>query len=267
MSVDAVINSSAATGDPVEYIDLPSPQLTDYRDGVGLVAPFDFALDDEYWRWMPTGHPLHITRTEYSDHTIVNEQLAQDVSDAKVVVPAIRSLALSTPMAVGYACTSGSFVNGNAGEYLLQETMAAAGAKNPVTTSGALREALAMLGIKKVAIATPYDHLLTERLVNFLAASGVSVTKAGYLGSESDIMHIGYATVRDMARTIDDDAAEALFFSCTNLRTYDIIEELEQRLGKPVLSANQVTVWAMLRAAGLPMPTVNQRLFTDTSLR
>jgi maleate isomerase len=264
MSIDAVINGGITTGEPVEYIDLPTPKLTDYRDGVGLVAPFDFALDDEYWRWMPDGHPLYITRTEFNEHTIVDEQLAQDVSDAKVVVPAIRSLAMAAPGAVGYACTSGSFVNGNAGEYLLRETMSAAGAKSPVTTSGALREAVAVLGIKRLAIATPYDYVLTERLVNFLAACGVAVTKAGYLNSESDIMHIGYETVRDMAQTINDDTAEALFFSCTNLRTYDIVEELEQQLGKPVLSANQVTIWAMLRAAGLPMPRVNHRLFAGT---
>nr|WP_257908400.1 hypothetical protein [Janibacter limosus] len=51
----------------------------------------------------------------------------------------------------------------------------------------------------------------------------------------------------------DDPASEALFVSCTNLPTYDIIDPLERDLGKPVLTANQLTVWACLARMGLPM--------------
>jgi maleate isomerase len=51
-------------------------------------------------------------------------------------------------------------------------------------------------------------------------------------------------------RAADNPAAEALFISCTNVPTYDLIEPLEQALGKPVLTANQVTMWAALRAMG-----------------
>jgi|TARA_B100001245_G_scaffold81327_1_gene58316 maleate isomerase len=231
------------------------------QQGIGVVAPFDFALDDECWRWMPEGVPLHISRTEFSEHTRVDEQLAQDVSNASVVVPAIHSMAMARPLSVGYACTMGSFVNGNAGEYLLRETMANAGVEKPVTTSGALLDALSALGITKVAIATPYDEAMTRRLANFLSVAGVAVTKAGYLESDYDIMRIGYDTVCELARAIHTDGAQALFFSCTNLRTFDVIERLEAELGKPVLSANQVTMWATLRAGGLPMPSVNQHLF------
>ena len=250
------------TIDSVEYIHLSAEYNMQHRQGIGLIAPFDFALDDECWKWMPEGYSLYVARTEFNNHTTVDEQLAQNVSDASVVVPAIRSLIMAEPSVVAYACTSGSFVNGNAGEYLMRESMASAGALHPVTTSGALLDALAKLGVKSLAVATPYDQVLTERLVNFLAAAGVKVTRAGYLASERDIMHIDYDTVRKMAHMINDDQSDALFFSCTNLRTFDVIEELERELGKPVLSANQVTMWATLINASLPLPKVPHKLFS-----
>ncbi len=226
-----------------------------------MVVPFDFALDEECWRWMPEGYNLHIARTAYNEHTTVDEAHAQNVSDASVVVPAVRELLMARPASIAYSCTMGSFINGNAGEHLLCAAMSAAGAQKPVTTSGALLEALHAMGIKKLAIATPYNESITRRLTTFLEAAGHKVTKAGYLGSDGDIMLIGPDTVREMAHSINTDDAEALFFSCTDLRMFDVIAELEKELGKPILSANQVTMWATLKVAGLPLPDVNQRLF------
>ena len=64
-----------------------------------------------------------------------------------------------------------------------------------------------------------------------------------------------------MAKLIDTPEAEAIFFSCTNLHTFEIIETLEKELNKPILSANQVTVWACLKNGDLPIPALSQRLF------
>jgi maleate isomerase len=70
------------------------------------------------------------------------------------------------------------------------------------------------------------------------------------LGLLGNIWRVSYDQVVDIVRAVDRPEAEALFISCTNLPTYDIIEPLEQALGKPVLTANQVTMWASLRAIG-----------------
>jgi len=58
----------------------------------------------------------------------------------------------------------------------------------------------------------------------------------------------------------DSPAAEAIFVSCTNLPTYDLIATLETELGKPVLTANQVTMWSALRHAGVSARGVSQSL-------
>lgn len=245
----------------VDFIQLPFEYVTQRRKGVGLVAPFDFALDDECWRWLPDDVSLYVTRTARLEDTAVTAELAEAVGDTKAVMPCVASLISSEPSSVAYACTSGSFVGGMAGESLLRTAMQQAGAKEAITTSGAMLEALEHLGVKKVAIATPYNEELTKLLANFLEAAGVKVVRAGYLNSEQDIMHIGYDAVRNMAEIVDHPEAEAIFFSCTNLRTFDIITELEEKYSKPVLSANQVTMWAALKAADIAPPNISQRLF------
>jgi maleate isomerase len=194
----------------------------------------------------------------------VTTMLATDVSDASAVVPAVRSLISADPVVVGYACTSGSFVGGTQGEAELRTIMQNSGAPSAVTTSGALLEAVKALGITKVSVATPYNEELTRMLVDFLQDNGVQVVKAGYLNTEHDIMHITRESIEAMAQRIDHPESQAVFFSCTNLRTFDSIQNLETALGKPVLSANQVTIWASLRRAQIPLPHIEQLLFLKT---
>jgi maleate isomerase len=233
-------------------------------EGVGLVAPFDFMLDAECWRWLPPGVPLFVTRTPQLEDTAVTVALAAEVSGDVAVVPAIKSLLAARPASVAYACTSGSFVGGTAGEHHLQKTMLEAGAPEAVTTSGALVQALKYLGIQRLAIATPYNEELTDLLSDYLHEAGFEVVSSGHLDREHGITRISYDAVKNLAEAVDVPEAEAIFFSCTNLHTFDVIDQLEKKLGKTMLSANQVTMWAALQAANLPLPAVPQNLFRTT---
>ena len=239
----------------------PDEMSGEIRNGIGLVVPFDFALDDEYYKWLPKEVPMFVTRTPQLLDPNVTVDLAKEVSSELAVAPAVSSLLAVQPAAIGYACTSGSFVDGLAGEQHLYEVMLRSGAKAAVTTSGALIEALKTLGVNKLAIITPYNAELTELLIDFLTQAGVQVVSAGYFDMERDIARIDEATVARIAHAVDSRDAEAIFFSCTNLHTFEIIEKLEAQLKKPVLSANQVTVWATLKAGNLMLPDCNQKLF------
>lgn len=231
------------------------------KPGIGFIAPFDFALDAECWRWMPKDVSLYITRTPYVENTAVTVDLAKEVSDDKAIETAVRSIAAVKPASYAYACTSGSFVGGISGEQHLQDTMMTAGAPSAVTTSGALIMALKHLQIKKLAVATPYNESLTLLLNYFLRDFEIEVVSNGYLNKEEGIARLGYDAVKELVKVVNRSDADAIFLSCTNLRTYDIIEELELLLKKPVLSANQVTIWAALQSAGLEMPDIQQQLF------
>lgn len=228
--------------------------------GVGLVVPFDLALDREYWRWTPDHVSLYFTRTPYVD-TPVSVAMAEAVSAVETIAEGTRALAAVEPDVTVYACTSGSFVHGVGGEERLRRTMESSGARCAVTTSGALLEALAALSARRVAVATPYDAEVTLRLKAFLGEAGHETISTSYLGLTGRIWQVSYETVVALAEAADHRDAEVLFLSCTNLRTFDVLPKLEHRLGKPVLSANQVTMWAALARVDALPTNLDQELF------
>jgi maleate isomerase len=141
--------------------------------------------------------------------------------------------------------------------------MAAGGLANPLTTSGALLDALAALGVRTVGVGTPYDRAVSARLGRFLQEAGYDTVSCAFLGLRGDIPRVSAASVHELAVAADAPSARAVFLSCTNLRTFEVLEDLEERLGKPVLSANQVTMWGLLRAGNAMAAPVRQRLFTE----
>ncbi|AEA23287.1 Asp/Glu racemase [Pseudonocardia benzenivorans] len=219
------------------------------QPGIGVVAPFDFALDRELWRWAPDDVSLYLTRLPFFT-TPVTVEMAVAIGDRRALRRATRDVLTPQPGVVTFACTSGSFVGGASGEFVLRRTMLEAGAPTVSTTSGALVEALQLLGVRRLAVATPYIDAVTDRLASFLAEHEVETVARQGLGLLGNIWRVTYDEVVEIVRAVDRPDAEALFISCTNLPTYDVIEPLERALGKPVITANQVTMWAALRAIG-----------------
>lgn len=231
-----------------ELLELAAAKRTPWQSGVGVIAPYDFALDRELWRWAPDDISLHVTRLPYT-HVPVTVDQAAALSRSESVDPAVRTLLAPEPLAIGYACASGSFVHGAEGERRLHQAMEDAGAPAPVTTSGALIRALGTLGMDRIAVVTPYVDRVSDRLLSYLGEHGISVTSSVGLGLLSHIWRVTYAEVSEAVHSVDRPDAQAIYISCTNVLTYDIIAPLERELGKPVLAANQVTMWAIMRSA------------------
>jgi maleate isomerase len=234
-----------------------SPSLE--QSGIGVVTPFDFALDRELWRWMPDDVSLHITRMAYAPMPATLE-MAVHISDPALVVKGFDDVRAVSPLVMAYACTSGSFIGGLEGQAALVSAMTEAGAPAAVTTSGALLEALHHLDVAHIATVTPYVAELTVGLSTYLAEAGVEVVAAAGLGLISDIWTVPYDITARLVRDTDCADAQAVFISCTNLPTYDVIATLERELGKPVLTANQVTMWSALRVLGRKAVGPGQRL-------
>lgn len=206
---------------PIEF---DPPALT---KPIGVVVPFDFSLDWEYWSYLPDDVALHFTRTPHLRHE-VGTSLARGVGRPGVVAKATRALSSIEPAAVLYACSSGSFVDGVAGEARIVSAMLEAGAPAAVTTAGATVDALRVTGMRTV-----------------------SVVSAHHLGVNRHISLISKSTIADLVREADDTDADAVVVSCTALRTWGMVSHLEGELGRPVFTSNQVSLWAVLRAAGV----------------
>ncbi|MEY7971308.1 Asp/Glu/hydantoin racemase [Saccharomonospora xinjiangensis] len=233
-------------------LDIPSFDGPLAQRGIGVIAPFDLALERELWRWVPMEVSLHLARTPY-EPVPVSMEMAHLVSNSAHLAAATRDVLHVEPEVVAYLCTSGSFVNGVGAEQSLRKVICDAGAPEAVTTSGALAEVLRQLDLHRISVLTPYDADLTARLHDFLGELDVETVSSDHLGLGGGIWKVSYRTIAERILAADHSEAEAIFISCTNLPTYDVIDPLEEALGKPVLTANQLTMWACLRRMELPI--------------
>jgi maleate isomerase len=220
-----------------------------WRARLGIVYPADGALDDEYWKLLPSGVTVHITRFEATDEQTV--KVFEEQANSPDIETAARHLSVIGPDAIAYACTAGSFINGAGKDLEIIRRMEKVCGVPCTTTSTALAKAAEALGVNRLAVAAPYPDDVTGRLRAFLEGNDFKVVSLESLGLTCDICMQPAGTAYRLAKETDVPEAEAVLISCTNLRTVEILESLEQDLGKPVISANQATVWEMLRLAGV----------------
>lgn len=217
---------------------------------IGVIVPFDMALDREYWQLVPEDVSLHVTRLPVVDLPYGPEH-ARRVADPEDLAAAARTLERIGPAVVAFGCTSASFVDGLAGEAAVRAAIESAGIPEAVTPSGALVEELRRLGVRRVGLGTPYEEPLGRALADMLIEAGfepVSLVNLAYTDEEDVVAASDDVVVHlaDRARTPD---AEAVFLACTNLPTVPLLPRLRDRLGVPVLTANQVLIEVALRHA------------------
>ena len=151
---------------------------------------------------------------------------------------------------VVYGCTSGTIA---AGYSSIEQKVKLAKPEAKVTTpSTAAIKALKKLNIKKLSIFTPYSKKLNDEVVDYFKKENFEVISNSYFDIESDI-DIGKVDQSYLYETllkIDLKDSDALFVSCTALPVLSIIDKLEKKLNKPVLSSNQALIWDTLENIG-----------------
>jgi maleate cis-trans isomerase len=151
-----------------------------------------------------------------------------------------------------WACTSGSFVYGWDGARRQVEQLAEAFGGPASSTSLAFVEALRALGAERVAIAATYPDDVTRCFVGLLgdAGFGVLASDSNDIATATEAGTAGRDAVLALAAAGDHPDADVLLVPDTALHTVRWLGDLEAAAGKPVLTANQVTVWEGLRLTG-----------------
>ena len=151
---------------------------------------------------------------------------------------------------VVYGCTSGTIA---AGYDSIEKKIKIAKPDAKVTTpSTASIKALKKLNLNKIAIFTPYPKKLNDEVVAFFKNEKFEITSNSYFDIESDI-DIGKVDpdyLYDVLINMDHKDADALFVSCTALPVLSIIDRLEKKINKFVLSSNQALIWDTLEKIG-----------------
>ena len=165
---------------------------------------------------------------------------------------------------VVYACTSGTIA---AGYESIKTKINRAKPEAEVTTpSTASIKALKKLNINKIAIFTPYPKKLNDEVIDFFKKENFQITSNSYfdIASDIDIGKVDSNYLYDVLTKMDLKGAEALFISCTALPALSIIDKLEKKIGKIVLSSNQALIWETLDKIGINKPIKGfGKLFTN----
>jgi len=168
-------------------------------------------------------------------------KMAEDITDVtKEILPDQKI------DCVAYGCTSGTVA---AGYDVIKEKVNLAKPEAKVTTPiTSTIKALNILGINKISIFTPYTKTINDSVVGYFEEENITVNSLTYfdIDSDVDIGKVDENYLFDVLSKIDLCNSDALFVSCTALPVLSIIDKLEKKLKKIVLSSNQTLIWDSL---------------------
>ncbi len=230
--------------------------MTGRRVRLGIICPAPAtAPEPELSSALPPGVSLHATRVSLASATA-----AELVRAADQALEAAGLLAQARVDVIGFLCTAASVVKGGAFDRRLAADIEGRTGIPAVTTAGAVVAACRHLGVRRLVVATPYAAAIDELEAAFLEEHGLAVVAIRGMGlTDPDRIRAVtpgevYRFCRELWRAGDGGArrAEGLFFSCTGVETFPVLQALEEDIGRPVVSSNQASLWALLRAAGVP---------------
>ncbi len=222
----------------------------DQRGRVGLIVPSsNTTAEPEFRAFLPDGITVHGARMSLESVTVsALDAMSDDAARAAEL------LGHADIDAVAYACTTGSLLHGPGFDAELEGRLREAAGVPAVATARSVVRALEALEADRIAVATPYTADLDERERRFLEAAGVTVASIDGRGLAANTA-IGALTPTDAARQVLEvvagDDLDAVFVSCTNYRSLAAVDDLESRLGVPVITSNGATLWDVCGAVGL----------------
>ena len=213
-----------------------------------ILMSTDLAAEADFSDMAPDDVGIHITRLKTDDYT-TNETLARHIEH--MADAASRIQPDTKPDVISYSCTSGSIVNGE--ENVMREIQKGAPYAQPMTLVTGVVDALNEIGAKKLVVGTPYLDEINTAEAEFLLEKGFELLDIQGLNLETGI-EFGRVTPtywKKFALEINQPDADAIFLSCGGIRALEVVEEIEQATGKPVITSNQGQMWSCLRRAGI----------------
>lgn len=194
---------------------------------------------------------LHAARLEYANPVTPR--------NLRAMGPRLAATAALLPpdtphAAVYFSCTSGSAV---LGDDVVREAVHEAMPGVPVVTPlTAAVDAFAALGARRISILTPYTPQTTGPVVEYFERHGLAVDGVSALGltDDRDMARLAPECIAEAAVAATEPESDALFVSCTALRSAQVAGAVEARTGRAVVTSNQAAAWRIFRLADLPMP-------------
>jgi maleate isomerase len=220
-----------------------------FRAKIGFVLiPNEQTIEEEMIKKAPSGVGVYFSRV-MMPHEISTEALAS-CGDG---LAEAASLILPNDQidVVCYACTSGTVAIGE--QRTLAELSKGAAYAKPTSLMGSVVNALNAIKAKKIVVGCPYTDSLATDVANFLLGKGFELLDVQGLNLlyDRDMIRVSPDFLVEFALSIDKPEADAILLSCGAIRSFEVIKEIEEKAGKPVICSNQAMLWNCLRLAGV----------------
>ena len=213
-----------------------------------ILMSTDLASEADFFDMAPEGVAVHFTRLKTEDHT-TRETLSRHIEHmadaASRIQPDLK------PDVVSYSCTSGSIVIGE--DRVMSEIRKGAPWAQPMCLVQGVLDALNELQVKRLVVGTQYLDEVNTAEAEYLLGKGYEIldVQGLNLGTGTKMGRVTPEFWKTFAIRIDQPDADAIFLSCGGIRALEIAEEIEQTIGKPVITSNQAHFWSCLRRAGI----------------
>lgn len=212
-----------------------------------LIPSVNLASECQFPAMAPEGVSLHFTRLKLVGTS--EEELRRMADGLEGAAELLKDAGVSS---ITFHCTAVTTFAPGMDEVLIERIRKASGL--PATATGrAVVNALGALGAKKVVLVTPYPRHINDKEEAFLRSRGFEVLANWAEGITHGLaMFDAPAELwKKRAREHRRDDADAYFISCAQIKSPEIVEELERELGKPVITSNTAAFWQSLRLSGI----------------
>ena len=221
------------------------------RARFGILVPFTNSnLEPDMALLRPEGVSMHFARMGgYDADEIPDEAQMQGLGAADLEEP-LSLLSGVKPDVILYGCTSATLTHGPEFDRALTAKIKLDSGAQTVTAAGGLVQALQAIGAKTIGFASPYVPKINDMAIDFLDRSGIKTIARSEVQETLDNDGQGGLApdrVYELGCSAEHQNADAIVLSCTDMRSVEVIDALEERLGKPVVTSNQAMLFACLQ--------------------
>src|SRR2546423_1574699 len=221
---------------------------------LGVIVPsVNTVVENWYPKIVPDGGSVHFARMLIADGSSPEEIIAMDREDG---VRAIHQIATCRPHAIAYGYTASSIVQGHLFDERLRAEIRHIAEAPATTATDSIFAACRALGLKRVTSISPYTEAVDAAEHRFFAEGGIEAIADAHLGIADGfrLAEPEAKAILDLAASAWDPRSDGLIAACLNFRSHLVIDALEARIGKPVVTSTQAVLWHLLRLAGINTP-------------
>ena len=224
-----------------------------HRANIGLIVlANDYTVEYELTRMFALdGVATYVTRIPMDPIVTVETLRAMEPTITRAAETILPGAKLDV---VGYCCTSGTTAIGKETIFArIRDARPGVACTTPIVGGVAGAQAL---GLRKIALLTPYIEEVNLTMRAFIQDHGIAVPVMGTFNNpvDEEVRRISEPSLHAAILDLGHEDVDGVFVSCTSMHVTGVIAEAEAALGKPVMSSNQALGWHCLRLAGVNEP-------------